>query len=175
MTVVLDRPPLRLDIKGQPGDRSQAGAFTVIGLAAAKLYETHGEEGNALYSRMFDRVIGCGSYERALAIINEYVRLVDTSGLYPQYPILPPASWVDVEDAARVCGLRVEDDGTTVSFWGRVDNVREETFTKDEAPDGLGFRRAVAWIRRLLIGYSLIAPREAGALARGLGITAIDE
>lgn len=163
-----ERPVLRLDLQGEEGN-----IFVVVGFVAAKFIEESGEtDGRKLYDAMFDRIAdpkAHHNYQQALAIVNEYVRLVDTSGLYPEYATTPPVVWSDVKGVARSLGCRVGDDGFMVAFASK-DGVTEAVFGKDDAPTGAGFLDAMAWLRAVLVEYSLIEPKEADELALRVGI-----
>src|SRR2546427_3531021 len=76
----MERPTLTLDLSGPEGN-----VFVVISLTRARL------SGEPLMA--FNRAIGEATlitagkkYTDILAIVNSYVRLVDWSGLYPEYP-----------------------------------------------------------------------------------------
>lgn len=75
-----DRPKLKLNLAGEEGN-----VFVVIGAARSlltgeQLLQFNTEIGNATL---------CGesqtTYTGVLAIVNRYVELIDTSGLYPEY------------------------------------------------------------------------------------------
>lgn len=77
----MERPLLSLDLSGPDGN-----VFVVIGRAREKL--------TGLLLEHFNTDIGTATlidegttYKDILAIVNKYVRLVDNSGLYPEYGI----------------------------------------------------------------------------------------
>ncbi len=77
--MAIERPILTLDLSGPDGN-----VFMVIGHARALL---GGEELDKFNDEVRAAIApGAGKkYKDVLAIINTYVRLVDSSGLYPEY------------------------------------------------------------------------------------------
>lgn len=77
----MDRPILTLDLQGPEGN-----VFVVIGrarrlLSGSTLAQYNTDIGNAT-------LVNAGvTYPGILAIINHYVRLIDRSGLYPEYGV----------------------------------------------------------------------------------------
>ena len=73
------RPPLKLNLSGEAGN-----IFVVIGAARALLTGQLLEHFNTDIGNATLVAVGT-TYTDVLAIVNRYVELIDTSGLYPEY------------------------------------------------------------------------------------------
>lgn len=86
---------LSFDAFGETGN-----VFSIIGRAQALL---EGEAHEAFMEAVNAATVpgACKKYEDILSLVNEHVRLVDTSGHYPQYGFLDTQEAIDGTDATE--------------------------------------------------------------------------